>query len=85
MASKSSSKVTRKTSSNQRPRGLATIVIIMVTILLIVPMSVGKKMMTRIIRRTSITRRKPMVRYTLARSGTPTMRAPTPIMMVWPL
>jgi hypothetical protein len=89
MASKSSSKVTRKTSSNQRPRGLATIVVIMVTILLIVPMSVGKKTMTRrrrkrAIRRTSITRRKPLVRHTLARSGTPMMRALTLIMMVWP-
>jgi hypothetical protein len=66
----------------------------MVTILLIVLMSVGKKRMTRrrrrkrrrrgVIRRISITRRKPMVRHTLARSGTLMMRAPTSIVMVWP-
>jgi hypothetical protein len=82
------SKGTRKTSSNQRPRLLATIVVSMVTILLIVPMSVGKKIITRrrrrrATRKSSITRRKPMVRHTLAKSGTPMMRAPTPIVMVW--
>jgi hypothetical protein len=36
-------------------------------------------------RKTSITGRKPMVRHTLARSGTPMMRFLTPIVMVWPL
>jgi hypothetical protein len=61
----------------------------MIIILLIVLMSVGKKRMTRrtIIRATrkiSITRRKPMVRPTLARSGTLIMRALTPIVMLWP-
>jgi hypothetical protein len=52
----------------------------MVTILLIVPISTGKKMMTR--RKASITRKKLMVRHTLARDGTPMMRALTPIVMV---
>jgi hypothetical protein len=36
-------------------------------------------------RKTSTTRRKPMVRHILARSGTPMMRAPTLIVMMWPL
>jgi hypothetical protein len=51
-------------------------------------MIIGNKMMTRRRRRkratikTSTTRRKPMVRHTLARSGTPMMRALTPIVMM---
>jgi hypothetical protein len=112
MSKKSFSKGTRRTSSNQRPRGLATIVVSMVIILLIVPMNIGKKMMTtttttttttititttttttrtrtrrrrrRTTRKTRTTRRKSMVRHTLARSGTPMMRALTPIVMIWP-
>jgi hypothetical protein len=63
----------------------------MVITLLIILMSVGKKMMTRgrrrrrrATRKISIIRRRPMVRHTLARSGTPMMRAPTSIVMVWP-
>jgi hypothetical protein len=63
----------------------------MVTILPIILMSIGKKRMKRkrrrrrrATRRTSITRRKPMVRHTSARSGTPMMRVPTLIVMVWP-
>jgi hypothetical protein len=60
----------------------------MVIILLIVPMSIGKKMMTRrrrkATRKISIIRIKPMVRRTLARSGTLVMRALTPIVMVSP-
>jgi membrane protein insertase Oxa1/YidC/SpoIIIJ len=91
MSKKSSSKGTRKTSPNQRPRGLATIMVSMVIILLIVPMSIGKMMMTRggrrrrrATRRTSTTRSKPMVRHTLARSGTLMIKAPTPIVMMWP-
>jgi hypothetical protein len=57
----------------------------MVTILLIALMSIGKKRMIRRRRRkASITRRHPMVRRTLGRSGTPMMRVPTPIATVWP-
>jgi hypothetical protein len=57
-------------------------------------MSVNKKRMTRrrrrrrrrgATRKTSIIRRKPMVRHTLSRSGTSMMRVPTPIVMVLPL
>jgi hypothetical protein len=65
-----------------------------VTILLIVLMSIGMKRMTRrgrgirrrrrATRKTSITRRKGMVRLTLARSGTQMMRVPILIVMVWP-
>jgi hypothetical protein len=43
MASKSSSKGTRKRSLDQRPKGLATIVVSMVIILLIVPTMKNKK------------------------------------------
>jgi hypothetical protein len=91
MGKKSSSKDTRKRSLDRRPKELAIIVVCMVIILLIVPMSVGKKMMIkrkrrrRATRKTSITRRKPMVRHTLARSGTPMMKALTLIVMMWPL
>jgi hypothetical protein len=55
-------------------------------------MSLGKKGMTRrrrrrrrrgATRKTSITRRRPMVRHTLVRSGTLMMRVLTPIVMVW--
>jgi hypothetical protein len=61
----------------------------MITILLIVPMSIGKKMMiggrrSRTTRKTRIIRRRPMVRHTLVRSETPMMRALTPIVVVWP-
>jgi hypothetical protein len=65
----------------------------MVTILLNALMSIGKKMMTRrrrrrrrrgATRKISIIRRNPMVRCTLGRSGTPMMRVPTPIVIVWP-
>jgi hypothetical protein len=62
----------------------------MVITLLIVPMSVGKKMMTRrrrkrrrAVRKTNTTRRKPMARHTLVRSGTPMMRVLT-LIVVWP-
>jgi hypothetical protein len=62
----------------------------MMIILLIVLMSVGKKRMTRrrrkrrgATRKTSITRR-PIMRHTLARNGTPMMRVPTPIVILWP-
>jgi hypothetical protein len=65
----------------------------MVIILPIVPITVGKKMMTRSRRRrrrrrratrkTRTIRRKPMVRHTMARSGTPIMRDLTPIVMMW--
>jgi hypothetical protein len=62
--------------------------------ILIVPLSVGMMMMTRRrispTRRTratreviSPTRRSPMVKLILVKSGTPMMRAPTPIVMVW--
>jgi hypothetical protein len=81
----------KKTSLNQRARGLATIVASMVIILLIVSMSVEKKMMTRRRRRsrkatrnTSNIRRKPMVRHIMARIGTPMMRARTSIVTMWP-
>jgi hypothetical protein len=80
-----------KEKFRSKTKRLATIVVSMVIILLIVPMSIGKKMMTRrrrrrrrATRKTSTTRRKPMVRHTLARSGTPMMKAPTPIMMMSP-
>jgi hypothetical protein len=55
----------------------------MVTILLIVLMSVGKKRMPRIKRRRA-TRIKAMVRLTLERNGTRTMRVLILIVMVWP-
>jgi hypothetical protein len=84
-----------KDKFDQRPRGLATIVVSMVTILLIALMNIGKKIITRRRRRrrrrrrgttikTSITRRNPMVRRTLGRNGTPMMRVSTPIVMVCP-
>jgi hypothetical protein len=79
----------KKDKFRSKTKRLAIIVVSMVTILLIVLMSIGKKRMTRrrrrgATRKTSIKRRKPMVRYTLARSGTLMMRVPTLIVMVWP-
>jgi hypothetical protein len=70
---------------------LATIMVSMVTILLIALMSVGKKRMTRrrrrrrrrgATRKTSITRRNPMVKCILGWSGTLMMRLLTPIVKV---
>jgi hypothetical protein len=83
-----------KTSSNLILREHATIMVSMVTSLLIVPLSVGMRMMKRrstspTRRRrttrevTSPTRRSPMVKLTLDKNGTPMMRAPTPIVTVW--
>jgi hypothetical protein len=62
----------------------------MVTILLIILMSIVKKKKKKKRRRrgatrnTNITRRRPMVRHTLARNETSMMRVLTPIVMVWP-
>jgi hypothetical protein len=61
----------------------------MVTILLIILMSIVKKKKKKRRRRgatrnTNITRRRPMVRHTLARNETSMMRVLTPIVMVWP-
>jgi hypothetical protein len=65
----------------------------MVISLVIALLSVGMLLMTRrkvssirtraIKRVISLTRRSPMVKFTLVKNGIPMMKAPTPIMMVW--
>jgi hypothetical protein len=85
------SKETR--NSNPQPREHATIVVSMVTLLLIIPLSVGMMMMTRrstspsrrirtTREMTSPTRRSPMVKLTSGKNGSPMMRASTQIVMV---
>jgi hypothetical protein len=81
-------------SSLHEPTEHATIVVSMVTSLLIVPLSIEMMMMTRTraspTRRTRATKgvtsptiRSPRVKLTLIKNGSPMMRAPTLIVMVW--
>jgi hypothetical protein len=87
-------KASKKSKNNQRPKEYATIVVSMVISLLIVLLRVGMIMMTR--RRVSSTRRKratkrminttrrsPMAKLTLVKNGIQTMRAPTPMIMIF--
>jgi hypothetical protein len=89
---RSSQKETR--SPKPQPREHAKIVVRMITLLLIVPLSIGMKVTTRRstshIRRTratkemkSLTKRSPMVMLTSGKNGSSKMREPTLIVTVW--